>query len=356
MAKVRTYKCPHCLAPLPISTEAVDFACRYCGQPVHIERGRQKPVLPPDVMARTIYVAPPVRFPFALLFAPIIVLSVLGSVGATVFRALFRLPSSPGSEVVVEKLPATCPLSGTLVVRDVTGTFEQPPIATALNCKIKIQRSKIKAPSLVKSTDANVTVEVEDSTLEGDVPISLGQNARITAARSKLVGKESAIVCATNCKIAADATTVSAKEVAISVQVNGNLAFGQGTKVTGKEGGIRASENLELELVSATVNSEEIAISAENNAKVRMSKEASVRGDERGIVVKHNLRLTGRDSNIEGGDVAVQAESASSIELRSMTIKGGKTALAVKMHSSAPVLIDTKLVPAGEEVTKGKRR
>lgn len=352
MAKLKAQKCPSCMAPVEIRPEDNDVTCRYCGQPIHIEHKKRPKVaqLPPEVQVRTIYVDPHAGRMRGLFFLPALLPAAIG-VYTAIRMSSVHSSINIGGESSVSSLPARCSLNGRLVIEGKTLTTSEPAISTAINCKVVIKNSTIKAPRLIEGSDTNVTLELENSTLEGDSLIDLGFNGQVIAKKSKIIAKRTAITGKANLKLTLDNSKIEAGERAVVADSNPNIKMSNGAKIDAKETAVTGGVNLELDLDGSVIQGGEIGVKASTNPKIRMAQRSEVRGNKTAILAGHNLDLNGRESLIEGGQIGVEAESAQSVELRKMHVKGASAPLAIKRSSTPPNLVDTQLIGGSPAAT-----
>ncbi len=365
MGNVVSQKCPTCGAPLPVRKGLSDVTCTYCGNSIHIEWAKKAPT---QADPRTLYVSPQGNTA-AIFIAATAAVGVMVT-GIAVFAINSASPQAKFEQVVaavpkiggqsrVESFPVTCGLNQTLEIVDQTYEGKGPLIVGAINCKIKIKNSKLKSDVVVAAK--NLTeITVEGSTLEGtETAIEMEMNAKLFAkGKSTIKGKEAAIDSGSNCTVELTDSTVEGDEVGIRAGLNFKLKAHNAT-IKGREAAITGDTNLTVEMRDSTISANTIGLEADSNLSLDMrggliqANEAAVRCSKYNGKLKlthgaklaakevaldggTNLELTLDGAKIEGGEIGVAGGTNAHLELRDQAKISGKE-FAAKLSGNAEV-------------------
>ncbi len=374
MGRVISQKCPTCGAPLPVSRGAHDVTCTYCGNSIHIEWAKKAPATGDP---RTLYVAP--QGSAGLVIA--LVMSVMGvmvaagvifavNAGSQRIENVVNAVPQLGGNSRVESFPVTCGLNQSLEIVDQTHEGKGPLIVGAINCKITIRNSKLKSNVIVEAK--NLTeVTLIGSTLEAtETAVDMEMNAKLVAKdKSSIKGKEAAIETGSNCSVDLHNSTVEGDEVGIRGGLNFKLKA-EGSTVKGREAAVTGGTNLEVQIRDSTISANRIGLEGDGNLTLDMrgglvqANEAAVRCSKYNGKLKlthgaklaakevaldggTNLELTMDGSTIEGGEIGLVGGTNAKLELRGKSEISGRE-FAAKLSGNADVqLRNSTLKSAG---------
>lgn len=237
MATAKLVVCPRCGASVDsaVAVPGRPFECTYCGSAIAIDAPpppRQTPQIQIVVAGpgqSSTPSAPSGGTPIVGVLIAVFVMAIVGAVTWSSLRAAGVAPTFGPT-----KLPATCPVNGTLKIEDQTVTLKDTAIQASLNCKVFIVRSKITAPKIIQA-NANAEITIEDSTLIAEDEVIDGNaNVKIKISGKSLLQSEgTAIKTNMNGEIRMEGGEIRAEDTAISSNVNGKLDA-RNAKIVGK--------------------------------------------------------------------------------------------------------------------------
>lgn len=320
--RVFSTKCPSCGAGLPVPPGVPQVVCRYCQNVIQVEHRKPPPNVQPFGAGRVVYIDPAAmasaQKASGLMIAMIIGFSVLLPLiigfGAFAKRAL---------KSKVKPFPVACGLNEDV---EVSGTFETTgPIVTsaAHNCKLHIKDAKLKGSSLVKTSNFNMELTLENVTIETtDTMIHAGSNLKVKVTNSTLTSASTVIDGDVNTELDLEGGTIESKN-GIAIKTDPNLKIRmEGGKIRGKKGGVETESGFDLSMKKASeiTSSEGPATKAASSFKVEADG-GKIEGAGGAIVASSSLTIAGTGLTLKStGEKAIAASSSLKLDLTDSSI------------------------------------
>ncbi len=331
MVRLVAKNCPSCGAPLPLTPNAREVPCSYCGNVIHIEWTAKAP--PPTQAPYTLYVRPATSSAWIW----IVVLST-------------ALPMLIGLVIAVSSIISTTQTVNRVVSGAVPTVVEGPvtfPVSCGMNRELKIVGQKFVGSGTLITGDVNCKLTIKDSELTADVIVLAKNVVEVTVENSRLNGRETAIKSEMNTKIrVTKQSRLTGKEAGIVAGLNTELSVSD-SRIEGEELGVRGESNLRIELRQATIAGKQIGLRSGSNLKLTMVGGA-LNGTRGGLVTDSNLTLSMRGGIIQAFETAVSVSDANAeIELE----KGAKLTareVALKVGTNLSLVAEDALIEAQE--------
>ena len=264
MATAKLINCPKCGASIDAAVAVPGGAveCTYCGSSIAIQAPTPPQQQSPQVQ---IVVGRPGATTHTASQGIAVALGIVTSIFVSVFVAVVVFTAVRSSKANLTptvkavagpvKLPATCPLNGTITVEDQDVRLDDTAITGSINCKIFVRRSKIQAPNGIKA-GMNAEVTIEDSTILAErIAIEAGPNLKLRVhGKSVIASEETGITASTNADIRLDGAEVRADEVAIDGSINIRIDA-RNSKIEGKTA-LNLATNGDVTLRNSTLKGE----------------------------------------------------------------------------------------------------
>lgn len=331
MVRLVAKNCPSCGAPLPLTPNAREVPCSYCGNVIHIEWTAKAP--PPTQAPYTLYVRPPT----STAWIWVVVMSTV-------------LPVLIGLVIAVMSVVSTTQTVSRVVNGVAPTVMEGPvtfPVTCGMNRELKIVGQKFVGSGTLITGEVNCKLTIKDSELTADVIVLAKNVVEVTIENSRLIGREAAIKSEMNTKIRVTKQSfVSGKEAGIHAGVNTELSVAD-SRIEGDELGVRGDSNLRVEIRQGTIAGKQIGLRSGSNLKLTMVG-GSINGTRGGLVTDMNLTLSMRGGLIQAFETAVSVSDANAeLELE----KGAKLTareVALKVGTNLSLVVDDALIEAAE--------
>lgn len=282
MAKIVTYKCPSCAAPLRIGDNIETMNCSYCKHPIVIERDKPRPQ--DNERRDIIYILSDP--PASTLSAKWTVALVLGLVFVPVLAKLLpRVIRS--AQVAFSPFPLRCGRGESVVLRDrVYRSVDHTLLMVAESgCTLELVRCRLDGALLLR-VEPGSQVLVQESDLSSDrVAVEVMDGATLSLSRKSSLRGTIALRARAAATIAADDSSIAGTEIGIQGDMATVIRLTNHSRITGGQIAVQARQSLELEVQDSIIESEGDAIYADFSSVVTAQR-AQIRGG------KHALTLS----------------------------------------------------------------
>jgi hypothetical protein len=321
-----------------VPKDATDVDCKYCGNPVRIERTRKPP--PPELAKpQTVYVKS--GLPGFILWIIILTGVLPAFIPIFIFAgpALFKVLSKHNAT-----MPMTCAMNEEVEIENQTFSGSDTLITAELNCKLTIKNSNLTGGIVVQSS-GNLQLVVENSTLEGrDVGLMLDNNASVTLRKgSVLKSPQTAVSGTTNVTVTLDGSSLEAGYRGFELGVNGKVNLLHKSKATADNAVVQGETNLEVTLDDSSVDSKDVAIAGNINTKLKLIRGAKVHGTRTAIRTGGNLKLTLDNASVVSEGTAICSGYNADINAAHSIVQGGVEALRFQRKPNELDLRDTSI-------------
>jgi hypothetical protein len=292
-------ECTHCAAPLDVTMGKTVYKCNYCGRKNVQQQMRVVAQVTPSTWQPPKQWVPPAhvamhgqQLKYSRTLGCITILPILVGVFVPMIAVFFGSGGGSMLQVLMwdEASTITCPPNGDLTLEDVD--------------------AKVKSGAVIEM-QANCTLTLINSTIEGPIGIKGGGNSVINVESSTITAEDAAIKGGGNTKLKVTGKSVLESEVI----------------------GIDAGANAKIELDAATVSGGETGIEGSGNMKVSMRSDSTVEGKEVAIRLGSNGDVDIRDSKIVSKKgIAIEGGANNEVKCRGGEIKG-KKALVLKFNA-----------------------
>ncbi len=258
----RLINCPKCGATIDAAAAeaGTPIECTFCGSSIAFDAPRPHQPTPQI----QIFVTPPGPSGYAPrrsngsavigLIAGVLVLVIGGAVAFSALHTAGVAPKiAPTLGLGKTKLPAECPINGTITIEDQDVKVEDTAIKASINCKIIVRHSTIRAHTVIEA-GTNAEITIDDSTLIAEgTAIDAGPNAKLKiTGKSVIKAEDTAIKASTNGEIRLDGAQIESEDTAIDGSINAHLNA-RGSKITGKTAALNFSMNADVSLYDTTI-------------------------------------------------------------------------------------------------------
>jgi hypothetical protein len=321
-----------------VPKDATDVDCKYCGNPVHIERTRKPP--PPELAKpQTVYVKS--GLPGFILWIIILTGVLPAFIPIFIFAApaVFKVLSKHNAT-----MPMTCAMNEEVEIEGKTFSGSDTLITAELNCKLTIKNSNLTG-GIVVHGNGNLQLIVENSTLEGrDVGLMLDNNASVTLRKgSVLKSPQTAVNGTTNVTVTLDGSSLEAGYRGFELGVNGKVNLVRKSKATADNAVIQGETNLEVTLDDSSIDSKDVAIAGNINTKLKLLRGAKVHGARTAIRAGANLKMTLDNATVVSEGTAICSGYNADIIAAHSIVQGGVEALRFQRKPSELDLQDTSI-------------
>lgn len=318
--------------------DATDVHCKYCGNPVHIERTRKPP--PPELAKpQTVYVKS--GLPGFVLWIIILTGVLPAFIPIFIFAgpALFKVLSKHNAT-----LPMTCAMNEELEIENMTYSGADTLVTAELNCKLTIKNSNLTG-GIVVHGNGNLQLIVENSTLEGrDVGLMLDNNASVTLRKgSVLKSQQTAVNGTTNVTVTLDGSSIEAGYRGFELGVNGKVNLIHKSKASADNAVVQGETNLEVMLDDSSIDSKDVAIAGNVNTKLKMMRGAKVHGARTAVRTGGNLKLTLDNATIVSEGTAICSGYNADVSAAHSIVQGGVEAFRFQRKPSELDLRDSSI-------------